>query len=71
MCTDNLTGFNQPTSLQEAFVSNTNDVAVVSDLDNAPSDVSVSDTSKTKVDNMDCLNIPEKEIIPPSSIDYL
>ena len=71
ICTDKLTGFNLPTSLQEAFDSNTNDVAAVSDLDNAPSDVSISDTSKTKEANMDCSNVPEKMIIPPSSMDYL
>ena len=68
--TDKLTGFNRATSLQGAFVSNNNDFAAVFDLDNIPSNVSVSDTSKTKVDNMDCSNVPEKEIIPPSSMDY-
>ena len=64
-CTDKLTGFNLPTSLQEDFDSNTNNIAVVSDLDNAPSDVSVSVTSKTKEDNMDCSNVSEKAIVPP------
>ena len=62
--------FNQPISLQEAFASNTNNVAVVSDLDKAPR-VSVSDTSTTKVYNMKCLNVPEKEKIPLSLMDYL
>ena len=66
---DKLTGYNQATSLQGTFVSN--NVAAVSDLDNALCNVSVSDTSKTKVDNMNCSNVPEKEIIPPSSMDYL
>ena len=42
----------------------------VSDLDNAPSDVSISDKSKRKVDNMDCSNVPEKETIAKSSMDY-
>ena len=42
-CTDKLTSFNLPTSLQEAFDANTNAAVVVFDLDNAPSDVSVSD----------------------------
>ena len=70
-CTDKLTGFNRPTSLEEAFFFNTDDVAVCSDLDYFPSDVSVSDTPTTKVDNMNCLNVPEKEAIPPSSMNYL
>ena len=63
-CTDKLTDFKQATSLQGAFISNTNDVAGVSDLDNASSDISVSETSKTKVDNINCLNVPEKKDNP-------
>ena len=47
-----------------------NNVAVVFDLDKDPR-VSISDTSKTKVDNMECLNAPEREKIPLLLIDYL
>ena len=55
----------------KAFISNNNDIAVVSDLDDAQSNASVSDTSKTKKDKMDCSDVPEKGIIPLSSINYL
>ena len=45
--------------------------AVVSVLDNAPIIIFVFDTSKTQVDSMNYLNVPEKEIILLSSMDYL
>ena len=62
--------FCQPISLQEAFASNTNNVALVSYLDKAPR-VSVSDTLRTKLDNTECSNIPEKEKMALSSKDFL